>query len=840
MFLDGDDLYVVSSTGQLLRTGFAGGAPTGTATVADATTDWRGRAVFLASVLPNAAPTVAFTADCTGVSCSFDAGDTTDQDGVVESYEWTFGDGEEGGGPTPQKDYLESGTYDVTLTVTDDGGLTSSVTRQVTVVKPNQVPTAAFTAECDHLDCVFDGTGSADADGELAELSWDFGDGTTATGTTPQHSYAAPGTYTTTLTVTDDEGATATTSAARVVVAAPAASTVAHVGTTAAQGNSSTPNVVGPTGVAAGDRLVLVLSLNAAGRTVAAPAGITGWTLLGTTRSGTMETRTYTKLAAAGDSGRRVTLGLDAAAKYTLTLAAYTGARAGTVVHASFAEQVLRADHRTPTVDAPAGAWVVSYWADKSSATTAFTLPASVTARQALCATGTGRVCSVLADSAGAVPTGRYGGLVATADAASATATTWSVVLRTAEANQPPVATFTHGCDSLTCSFDATASTDADGVVSDWSWDFGDGGTGSGATASHEFTATGTRDVTLTVTDDEGARTAVVVAVTATRRNALPTASFTADCTFLACRFDASAATDPDGTIATYTWDLGDGRTATSDGPVLERTYAAGGAVTVSLTVTDDSGGTATATRDVTPVAAQPISHVGSTVNQGNVSTPNVAVPAGVTAGDQLVLLLSINDPARVVGSPSGVSGWTLADGVTSGTMRTLVWTRTAGPTDAGRTVRFAMDAAAKYTLTAAAYRGDLLAPTIAGAAETVLRSTHTTPALEAAEGDWVLSYWADKSSATTSFTLPEGVVPRQAACSANAGRTCSVLADSGGPVGAGPVGGLAATADAPSASATAWTLLLRQAGNPPPDQPDQPDQTDQPAAPRVAHQEER
>ena len=110
---------------------------------------------------------------------------------------------------------------------------------------------------------------------------------------------------------------------------------------------------------------------------------------------------------------------LDAAAKYTMTVADYSGVRAGALVHADFAETVNRAGHATPTVDAPAGSWVVSYWADKSAATTGFALPGSVTGRQALCSTGTGHVCSSLADSDGAVPTGQYGGLVATADTAS-------------------------------------------------------------------------------------------------------------------------------------------------------------------------------------------------------------------------------------------------------------------------------------------------------------------------------------------------------------------------------------------------------------------------------------
>ena len=62
---------------------------------------------------------------------------------------------------------------------------------------------------------------------------------------------------------------------------------------------------------------------------------------------------------------------LDAAAKYTMTVAVYSGVRPGALVHADFAETVSQAGHATPLVDAPAGSWVVSYWADKSAATTA-------------------------------------------------------------------------------------------------------------------------------------------------------------------------------------------------------------------------------------------------------------------------------------------------------------------------------------------------------------------------------------------------------------------------------------------------------------------------------------
>lgn len=60
------------------------------------------------------------------------------------------------------------------------------------------------------LDVTFDGHGSYDPDGTIVSWSWDFGDGATATGALVTHTYAAPGYFYSTLTVTDDAGATNT------------------------------------------------------------------------------------------------------------------------------------------------------------------------------------------------------------------------------------------------------------------------------------------------------------------------------------------------------------------------------------------------------------------------------------------------------------------------------------------------------------------------------------------------------------------------------------------------------------------------------------------------------
>jgi PKD domain/S-layer homology domain len=125
-------------------------------------------------------------------------------------YEWDFGDGTHWVTPDHAarigKSYIRAGQYQVKLKVTDVNGVAGYVTQDVTVA--NAPPSPLIVASCEGLRCRFGGESRDDT--TIAVTHYDFGDQTTST-TSSDHTYARPGCYTVTLTVTDEDGTTAQT-----------------------------------------------------------------------------------------------------------------------------------------------------------------------------------------------------------------------------------------------------------------------------------------------------------------------------------------------------------------------------------------------------------------------------------------------------------------------------------------------------------------------------------------------------------------------------------------------------------------------------------------------------
>ena len=154
-------------------------------------------------------PVAIFTPTMSFMTVSVDATASYDPDGVALTYAWNFGDATTGVGKTATHTYAAAGDYLITLVVTDVDMLTDSASASVTAVKPVP-PVAAFMATPTYLSVAVDASGSYDPDGTIKSYAWTFGDGGVATGKTATHSYAADGTYTITLTVTDMQDLTAT------------------------------------------------------------------------------------------------------------------------------------------------------------------------------------------------------------------------------------------------------------------------------------------------------------------------------------------------------------------------------------------------------------------------------------------------------------------------------------------------------------------------------------------------------------------------------------------------------------------------------------------------------
>ena len=291
----------------------------------------------------------------------------------------------------------------------------------------NHSPKADLTVVgCDRLACTFDATDSSDPDGDALQYSWNFGDGTTGSGSRPTHDFDVGGSYRVSVKVQDPDGASA--SAAVTVDVSANGPQVGFRDASGAVADAKAISVTIPTTVQAGDALLLLVTVSKSAPTIKAPGG---WQALGREADDSMQTVLWSREATAADAGASVAVSSSGSAMMTADVLAYSssGAAAPTLTAVPSAEDQRTATHVTPTTAVTSGDWVVSLWADRSAETTGWQPPPSVTVRQFLATTGAGHVTSLVADSGGPVGGATAGGLSATASAPSHVATMWTVVV---------------------------------------------------------------------------------------------------------------------------------------------------------------------------------------------------------------------------------------------------------------------------------------------------------------------------------------------------------------------------------------------------------------------------
>lgn len=162
---------------------------------------------------PNDPPEAEFEVDCLDLRCTF-VDRSSDPDGSVASWQWSFGDGATSSERNPEHLYAAEGHYDVLLVVTDDDGAADTRTHTADPEappppEPNKAPEAEFAVHCDGLTCTFEDK-SKDDDGFIVSWQWSFGDGATSDQQNPVHTYSDEDHFEVLLTVTDDDGATDT------------------------------------------------------------------------------------------------------------------------------------------------------------------------------------------------------------------------------------------------------------------------------------------------------------------------------------------------------------------------------------------------------------------------------------------------------------------------------------------------------------------------------------------------------------------------------------------------------------------------------------------------------
>lgn len=486
---------------------------------------------------------------CTGTVVSFS--DLSVPDTTLQTWAWNFGDGSTSAQQNPTHIYNTSGSYDVTLTITNIFGCSHTITKTAFVdVLPG--PTTQFApslpAGCTPFEVTFSdqsvGTTSA-----IVAWSWDFDDGSASSAQNPTHTFLTPGIYNVRLTTTDNQGCVSSFTRSVESLELP-------------QANFFSNDTLG-----CAPKSVSFVDISTG------PVPVVNWSW----RFGNGST--------SGQQNPSVVYPNDGLYTVTLMITDQNGCR-DTMTKVEY----IRLSNPQPAfvVDQPNGCpGLLATFTDQTIADT--------TIVSWLWNFGDGTTSIVQNPTKTYMNPGSYtvSLTVTNVNGCSKSVTVPNAVVVATN----PVADFlladTMSCTPFTLDIADNTNTVSAPIVA-WNWDFGDGGTSTDQEPVYTYTTPGSYRVFFKVTDANGCVDSTARAAHATEP---PVPAFTQDdsvgCAPFTVRFtDQSRLSYP---ITARVWDFGDGSTSTDQNPI--HTYQQDGVYTVSLTLFDDNGCSETITK---------------------------------------------------------------------------------------------------------------------------------------------------------------------------------------------------------------------------------------------------